>query len=77
MHNHDNSISNLGEKFLSVLINLQNAEFNIHHGIGSPIVKREGLSSKATVTDEGCLQGSLCSKMVFNLSQRVLSEIRI
>ena len=41
--------------------------------IGNPIFKSEGLST----TDEGRLQGSLCSKTVFNLSQRVLSEIEI
>ena len=41
------------------------------------MVKPEGLSTKSTVTDKGCLQGSFCSKMVFNLSQGVLSEIDI
>ena len=35
------------------------------------------MSTKATVTDEGRLQGSFCSKTVFNLSLRVLSEIEI
>ena len=35
------------------------------------------MSTKATVSDEGRLQGSFCSKTVFNLSQRVLSEIQI
>ena len=65
------------EKLLSVLINLQNAEPDTQHEIGNPIVKSEGLSTKATVTDNGRLQCSLCSKIVFNLSQRVLSEIEI
>ena len=35
------------------------------------------MATKVTVTDEGRLQGSLCSKTVFNLSQKVLSEIEI
>ena len=35
------------------------------------------MSTKTTVTDEGRFQGSLCSKTVFSLSQRVLSEIEI
>ena len=77
IQNHDNSVSDMDEELLSVLINLQNAEPDTQHEIGNPIVKSEGLSTKATVTDEGRLQGSLCSKTVFNLSQRVLSEIEI
>ena len=67
MQNHDNSVSNLDEELLSVLINLQNAD--IQHAIGKPIVTSEGLSTKATVTDKGLLQGSLCSKTVLNLNQ--------
>ena len=77
IQNHDSSVSDMDEEFLSVLFNLQNAEPDTQHEIGNPIVKSEGLSTKATVTDEGRLQGSLCSKTAFNLSQRVLSEIEI
>ena len=77
IQNHDNSVSDMDEELLSVLINLQNAEPDTQHEIDNPIVKSEGLSTKATVTDEGRLQGSFCSKTVFNLSQRVLSEIEI
>ena len=77
IQNHDNSVSDMDEELLSVLINLQNAEPDTKHEIGNHIVKSQGLSTKATVTDEGCLQGSFCSKKVFNLSQRVLSEVEI
>ena len=35
------------------------------------------MSNKVTATDEGRLQSSFCSKTVFNLSQKVLSEIEI
>ena len=77
IQNHDNFESDMDEEFLSVLINLQNADPDTQHEIGSPIVKSEGLSTKGTVTDEGRLQGLLCSKTVFNLSQRLLSEIEI
>ena len=77
IHNYDNSVSDMDEEPLSVLIDLQNAEPDTQYEIGNPIVKSEGLSTKATVTDEGRLQGSFCSKTVFNLSQRVLSEIVI
>ena len=67
----------MNEELLSVLINLQNAEPGTKNEIGNPIVKSEGFSTKATVTNEGRLQGSFCCKMVFNLSQTVLSEIEI
>ena len=77
IQNHDNSVSDMDEELLSVLINLQNIEPDTQHEIGNPITKSEGLSTKGTVTDEGGLQGSFCFKMVFNLSQRVLSEIEI
>ena len=77
MQNRGNSLSNLDEELLSVLINLQNVEPDTEHKIDNLKVKPEGLSTKVTVTDEGVLQGSFCSKTVFNLSQRVLSEIEI
>ena len=77
IQNHDNSVSDIDEEHLSVLINLQNAEPDPQHKIGNPIVKSKGLSTKATVTDEGRLQGLFCFKTVFNLNQRVLSEIEI
>ena len=32
---------------------------------------------EATVTDKRCLQGSICSKTMLNLSQRVLSAVGI
>ena len=67
----------MDEELLLVLVNLQNAEPDTQHEIGNPIVKSQGLSSKATVTDENRLQSSFCSKTVFNLSQRALSEIEI
>ena len=51
----------MDEELLSVLINLQNAEPDTQHEISNPIVKSEGLSTKATVTDEGRLQGPFCS----------------
>ena len=77
IQNHDNSVSDMDEELLSVLINLQNAEPDTQHEIGNPIVKSEGLSTKVTVTDEGRLQGFFCSKTVFNLRESVLSEIEI
>ena len=49
----------------------------LYFKIGNLIVKSEGFSIKAIVTDEERLQGSFCSKAVFHLSQRVLSEIEI
>ena len=65
----------MDEELLSVLINLQNTEYDTQHEIGNPIVKSEGLSTKAIVTDEVRLQGLFCSKMV--LSEKVLSKIQI
>ena len=77
IQNHNNSVSYLDEDFLTVLINLKNAGPDTQHETENLIVKSEGLSTKATVTDEGRLQGPFCSKMMFHLSQRVLPEIEI
>ena len=76
MQNYDNSVSNLDEELLSILINLQNKETNIEHEIFISIVKSDGMSTKATLTDEGCHQGSFCSETIFNLSQIEFSEIK-
>ena len=35
------------------------------------------MSTETTATDEGRLQDSFCSKTIFNLSQRVLSDIEV
>ena len=78
MKNDYYSASNLDEKLLRVLITIQNAEpRNTKHEIGNAVVNFEGWSTNATVTNEGRLEGSFCSTMVFNLCQRVLSEIEI
>ena len=69
MQNHDNFASNLDEELLSVLVNLQNTNPNTQNEIGNPIVKSEGLSVKATVTDEKRPQGLFCSK-AFLISPR-------
>ena len=58
IQNHNNSVNDLDEEILSVLINSKNAGADTQHEIGNPIVKSAGLSSKATVTDEERLQGS-------------------
>ena len=44
IQNHDNSVSDMDEELLSVLINLQKAEPDTQHEIGNPIVKSENLS---------------------------------
>ena len=41
------------------------------------MIKSECLSTETTATDEGRLQDSFCSKTIFNLSQRVLSDIEV
>ena len=41
------------------------------------MVRSEGLPTEANVTDDGRLAGSFCSKTVFNLSQRAISDIEI
>ena len=35
------------------------------------------MPTKATITDEGSLAGQFCSKTIFNLSQRALSDFEI
>ena len=77
MQNYGNSVSNLDEELLSILINLQNRETNIQYEIFISTVKSDGMSTKATLTDEGCHLGSFCSETIFNLSQLELSEIKI
>ena len=47
-------IMNLDEEFLSIWLT-HNAEHNTQHEKGILIVKSAGLSTKATVTDEGRL----------------------
>ena len=41
------------------------------------IVISEGLTTKASITDEGRVAGNFCSKTVFALSPRTLSNIEI
>ena len=77
MQNYGNSVSNLDEELLSILINLQNKETNIQYEIFISTVKSDGMSTKATLTDEGCHQGSFCSETIFNLSLLELSQIKI
>ena len=72
----NNSVSRLDEELLSVL-DLQNDDSKEGFAIGNSIVRSEDLPTKATITDERRLAGSFCSKTVFNLSQRALSDIEI
>ena len=50
---------------------------SIYFAIGSSLLISEGLSTKATSTDEGRVTGTFCSKTVFTLSPRTLSDIEI
>ena len=63
--------------YIYLCIYIWNVEPNTQHETGNPIGRYEVLFTKATVTDEGRLQGSFCSKTVFNLNQRVLSETEV
>ena len=56
------------KSFFQFLINLENAEPDTQHDVGNSTVKSENLSTRAAVTNEGRLQGSFYSKMVFNLT---------
>ena len=73
----NNSVSGLDEELLSILVDLQNDDCKDDFTIGNSVVRSEGLPTKATITDEELLAGSFCTKTVFNLSQRVLSDIEI
>ena len=72
-----NSVSRLDEELLSILVDLKNDDSKEDFDIGNSVVRSEGLPTKPTITDEGRLTVSFCSKAVFNLSQRELSDIEI
>ena len=44
------------------------ASLKLRVRIGNSVVRSDGLPTKATITDEGHLAGTFCSKTVFNLS---------
>ena len=69
----NNSVSRLDEELISILVDLQSDDSKQDFTIGNSVVRSEGLPTKATITDEGRLAGTFCSKTVFNLSQRALS----
>ena len=71
----NNSVSRLGVKLPSILVDLQNNESNEDFAIDNLVVISEGLPTKATISDEGCLVGSFFSKTVFILNQRASSDI--
>ena len=73
----NNSVSRLDEELISILVDLQSDDSKQNFAIGNSVVRSEGLPTKATITDEGRLAGTFCSKTVFNLSQRALSGIEI
>ena len=72
-----NSVSRLDEELLSILVDLRNDGSKEDFDIGNSVVRSEGLPTKPTITDEGRLTVSFCSKAVYNLSQRALSDIEI
>ena len=59
------------------LVDLKNDDSKEDFAIGNSVVRFECLPTKATITDEERLTGSFCSKTVYNLSQRALSDIEI
>ena len=73
----NNSVSRLDEELISVLAGLQSDDSKQDFAIGDSVVRSEVLPTKATITDEGDLAGTFCSKTVFNLIQRALSGIVI
>ena len=73
----NNSVSRLDEELLSILVDLQSDDSKQDFAIGNSVVRSEVLPTKATITDEGDLAGTFCSKTVFNLIQRALSGIAI
>ena len=73
----NNSVSRLDEELISILVDLQSDDSKQDFAIGNSVVRSEVLPTKATITDEGDLAGTFCSKTVFNLIQRALSRIAI
>ena len=68
----NNSVSRLDEEWISILVYLQSDDSKQDFAIGNSVVRSEGLPTKATITDEGRIAGTFCSKTVFNLSQSAL-----
>ena len=84
----DNVLSANDEDLVNILANLGETEINISHinensndmnntELGGSITTDEPSTSRATLTDEGQLSGVFCSKTVFNLSHKILTEIEI
>ena len=84
----DNVLSANDEDLVNILANLGETEINISHinensndmnntELGGSIATDEPSTSRATLTDEGRLSGVFCSKTVFNLSHKILTEIEI
>ena len=64
-----------GSRFTSILVDLQSNDSKQDFAIGNSVVRSEGLPTKSTITDEGCLAGTFYSKTAFN--QRALLGIEI
>ena len=84
----DNVLSANDEDLVNILANLGETEINISHinensndmnntELGGSIATDEPSTSRTTLTDEGRLSGVFCSKTVFNLSHKILTEIEI
>ena len=72
------NVSKTDEDLLSILVDLPRDEpVSTESSIGNSEIRSEGFSTKASMTDEGRLAGVFCSKTVFNLSQRSLTEAEI
>ena len=79
----DNVLSANNEDLVNILASLGETEINISHinmnntELGGSITTDEPSTSRATLTDEGRLGGFFCSKTVFNLSHKILTETEI
>ena len=81
----DNVLSANDEDLVNILANLGETEINISHinensndmnntELGGSIATDEPSTSRATLTDEGRRSWVFCSKTVFNLSHKILTE---
>ena len=84
----DNVLYANDEDLVNILASLGETEINISHinenindmnntELGGSITTDEPYINRATLTDKGRISGLFCSKTVFNLSHKILTEIEI
>ena len=68
-------MSNIGDKIPKVVP--PETDQNKTAVFNDSSTSEKNLGAKGSITEDGCLKGFLCSKTVFNLSKKILTEAEI